>query len=271
MLGGLLTTHDLTLIGLGFLLAVLLYFFIVRPRQQHIRDEALDRSRDQFIGLASHYLITPITIIQTALAQLQEGDLRITPVERQRLYEIIRKGQQRLWIIAEQFVLISELEQGELRLKSDVNSIEEVVLNAVSSVDVFAREKKLTLLIENALGTVREERFDKRRVRQALIAMLDNAVKFSLEGGKVVVRMETTEDELIVTVYDEGIGMPEDVLRHVTEKFYRGSGIYNFNYEGLGLGLHIAYAIARLHGGVVEFESRQQHGTVARLRLQREG
>ena len=92
------------LVAVGFLLAVFLYILIGRPIQKRKTARELKDKKEQFIGLASHYLLTPITIIQTAVSRLQEADTTLDTTQRMSLYEAIGLGQQRLWIIAEQLV-----------------------------------------------------------------------------------------------------------------------------------------------------------------------
>jgi signal transduction histidine kinase len=255
------------LVALGFLLASLAYFVLLRPRilanmQKRVRD-----TKDQFIGLASHYLLTPITIIQTATARLQEADTTLSLEERQKLYEAISLGEQRLWIIAEQLVLINEIDNSNLELRLEVHDLPDTISSAIAAIDVFARHKKLTIAFEDTTQEIKQARIDTRRVKQAIIAVLDNAIKFSMEGTTINVRLSLNEGIFTLEIEDEGIGMPADVIAHLSEKFYRGSSIYSFDYEGLGLGLHIAYAIVRMHKGNITFQSRMKRGTLVTIEL----
>lgn len=240
---------------------------ILRARITANFEKRLQDSKDQFVGLASHYLLTPITIIQTATNRLQEADATLDTAGRQKLYEAIMAGQQRLWIIAEQLVLINEVDGNHLQLKIEVTDLADVVSSAVAAVDVFARAKKLQIRIENQLQEISQARVDARRLKQAVIALMDNAIKFSMEDTVITVRLWLQDGYFMVQVEDEGIGMPEEVIQHLTEKFYRGSSIYSFDYEGLGLGLHIAYAIITMHTGTMVFQSRPKRGTVVTIEL----
>ena len=269
MIEGLFSTRDLVFLLSGMALSVLIYLLLLRPTIQHRFSHELANMKDQFVALASHYLLTPITIIQTALSRLQEGDLSLTPGERQHMYEAIGMGQQRLWIIAEQLVLINEIDRGVLQLRQDVADVSEVVSAAVAAMDIFARTKKITISLSNDLSGPTQTRLDARRMKQALIAVLDNAIKFSMEDSQIQVQVGQEDGYFVVRVKDQGIGMPEEVLNHLSEKFYRGSSIYSFDYEGIGLGLFIAFAILRLHQGMLQFESKPKLGTITTLRFPR--
>lgn len=255
------------LVGIGMIGAVLLLVLIVVPVMRRRYNRRLQDSKDQFVALASHYLLTPITIIQTAVTRLQEADTTLTLEARQKLYEAIYRGQQRLWIIAEQIVLIHEIENDNLELQIGVGNVAETMSTAVAAMDVFLRQKNLRVTVHNETKEVQEARMDARRLKQALIAILDNAIKFSPDGSTLDVRIFHRGNFFTIEVEDHGIGMSEEVMSHLSEKFYRGSDIYRFDYEGIGVGLHIAYSILRAHRGVVTFRSKEKHGTIAVVEL----
>ncbi len=267
MIEGTWYTQPLLAAIAGALGGALLTGILMQGSLKRFFERRLKESKDKFIALASHYLLTPITIIQTALSRLQESDSSLTMEQRLKLYDAIGMGQQRLWIIAEQLVLINEIDQNNLKPRMDVTDFAEVVGGAVSSMDIFARNKQVSLMFENAIHEPVQGRMDARRIKQAVIAVLDNAIKFSMEGTQVRAQISIEEGDFILRVKDQGIGMPEEVLQHTGERFYRGSSIYEFDYEGLGLGLHIAQAIVTLHGGTVRFDSQPRLGTIATLRF----
>jgi signal transduction histidine kinase len=248
--------------GVGLFLGAAVVGTIVRRRVMISGSKVIASSKNQFVGLASHYLLTPITIIQTAIARLEEGDSTMKAEERQKLYRAIGLGQQRLWIIAEQLILANEIDQNHLELKPSVVDVHELMISGMKAVDGFARAKNIEIRFQSTIAaTAVQTRLDNRRMRQAIIALVDNAVKFSQEGGVVSVVISYENQEYTVSVKDQGIGMDTEILRHLGEEFYRANDIYNFNYEGIGLGLHSATAIIRMHGGMIAFESDKGRGT----------
>lgn len=269
MIEGTWYTNPLLTAVAGALVGAFLTIVILRGQISRLLNARLKESKDKFIGLASHYLLTPITIIQTALTRLQESDATLTLEQRHKMYDAIGMGQQRLWIIAEQLVLINEIDQNNLKPRMDVADFAEIVGSAVSAMDIFARNKQVALMFENTIHEPVEGRMDARRIKQAVIAILDNAIKFSMESTQIRVQISIEEDQFVLRVKDQGIGMPEEVLQHTGERFYRGSSIYEFDYEGLGLGLHIAQAIMRLHQGSIQFASEPKLGTIATLQFPR--
>ena len=253
---------------IGVLISVLVYMsFLKKVLVKHLGSQ-LEERKDQFIALASHYLLNPITVIQTALARLQENDTELSHDQRSQLYEAILRGQQRLWIVAQQVVLVGEIDQEDLQLRASIGDLPDLITDAMKTMDPFAREKKLKLSFINNSRDLNQFRFDPRRMKQAFIALLDNAIKFSNEGGQVTVMLSMASGAVLnVTIEDQGIGMPAGIVDHLTERFYRGTELYNFDYEGLGLGLHIAKAIFAAHQGTLAFESKEKKGTIAIVSL----
>jgi len=224
--------------------------------------------KDQFIALCSHYLLSPITIIQTAITQLQEEGFATTLEQRRKLYENIFRGQQRLWLLAEQFLMVEQLESGQLKLQVAVSNLSDVVTQSIVTVDPFAREKQIIFRVnDDEEHEVREGRFDARRVRLALVAVLENAVKFSPAGSEINITVVERGGIFYIEVADHGPGMSAEILSHLGEGFYRGSSIYNFDYEGMGLGTYVTNRIMQLHGGSVQYASKPGKGAVVQLQL----
>lgn len=253
--------------GFGFLVAILFWILVARRKIIESSDKKLRQRKDQFISLASHYLLNPITIIQSAVASLQERDTSLSSDQRMVFYDAIERGQQRLWIVTEQLILVGEIDQETLRLQVGVSNLYDTISEAIAVIDPFARVKKISLHFDMDTKDLQEARFDARKMKQAIIAVLDNAVKFSLEGGSVRVRLTYQSGIFSIIVEDDGIGMPDSMLSHITEKFYRGTDVYTFDYEGFGLGLHIAQAIIQMHQGALQFVSKPKKGTIATIQF----
>lgn len=246
-----------TLTGIG--LGVLIYYLLVIPRSRRKTAAILRERMDEFVAISSHYLLTPIAIIQTAVTSLQDRDEVMTTDQRQHMYEAIFRGQQRLWVLAEQFRIVGEVDNGGLKLNLGVSNVFDVVSDAFEVVYPFAKEKKLEISLKDE--GVAEAKFDVKLIKHAVIAILDNSIKFSNEGGKIQVSVKMNSGLFTVVVEDQGVGMDNEVVSHLTERFYRGNKLYKFDYEGVGLGLHVAQAIMLEHQGSLVFESRKDQGT----------
>lgn len=230
--------------------------------RRDLRD--LQDRQGRFIALASHYLFSPMSIIQNAISLLlTKKDLPDT--ERAHLYEAIERGNQRLLITAGQLLLVDEILRNNLSLDTSVQNLSDLVSGAITFVDPFARHQKVEVRFTDQTREVQQARVDGRRLKQAFVAIIDNAVKFSVEGGMVQVVLSYDKGVFVLQVSDQGPGMPADLLHKVSEKFYRGGSVYAFDHEGLGLGLFIAKSIVSYHQGTLSIDSQPGQGTVVRI------
>jgi signal transduction histidine kinase len=228
--------------------------------------KALYEQGAKFSAIASHYLLSPITIIQMAVNQLQEQDATLTSSERQHLYETIVRGQQRLWITSEQLLVSNEIDNGRFSLSLRVAQPKEVVSDAIVAVDPFSRDKNVKVKFQSDDSSIQSEtRVDPRHLKQALVAVLDNAIKFTPEGGTVSVWVGLVGDIWTIRIEDTGIGMSPEVLSHTSDNFYRGTSVYDYDYDGLGMGLHLARSIIRMHQGNISFVSKPKKGTLVTI------
>jgi len=253
----------------GLIIGFLLCRSIFYGRYRASVDAKEKKRQREFVAIASHYLLNPITVIQTATSRLQEAD-SIDQEERAKLYEAIIRGEQRLWITAEQLILVNQLDEDKLNVQVGAADLNDVVTGAIAAVDTFARQKRVTMHFEDLTRGASEARFDARRMKQALIAIFDNAVKFSAEGGAVEATLRIQDKLCEIVIKDNGVGMSNEVMQQLSSKFFRGNGIYNFDYEGLGLGLFIARTIIAMHGGVMTIDSKPKQGTVVRIDFPKE-
>jgi K+-sensing histidine kinase KdpD len=251
-------------LGIALVLGLLIGFALGRRGG---KGSDLGKTKDQFVSLASHYLLTPISIIQGALSQLQENDSVLKVEERHKLYDSIDKGQQRLWILAEQMLLVNQVESNTLQLKLEAGSLIDIAQGAMTAVDIFAREKNIHLELKNETSTLSALRVDARRSKQAIMAIIDNAIKFSPEGSTVTVDVVQEAHSIAVDIIDMGPGMTEQAINTATQQFSRGTSSLTFDHEGIGLGLYTANAIIREHGCELRFDTSSKKGTTVTLRF----
>jgi signal transduction histidine kinase len=108
---------------------------------------------------------------------------------------------------------------------------------------------------------------DKSRIKQILVNLLDNAIKYSRQGGHIVTSVKAEGNTAVLTVSDDGVGIPADALPHVFDRFYRAEKARTRGTAGAGLGLSIVQAICRAHGGTVSVTSTEGKGTSVQVRL----
>ena len=225
-------------------------------------EETLDRQR-RFVADASHELRTPLTSIHSYAQMLEEWALRDPQIGPESVAAIKRESERMKGLIENLLELARGDEGMKLNLKE--NDLTEVVEEAAESARASVNGK---VLIERP--TPQQEVsavFDRERLRQAISILLDNAVKYSPEGGRVTIGIVEEDGSVRVEVADTGIGIPEDQIPHVFERFYRAEEARST--EGLGLGLSIARQIAEDHRGSIEVRSKPGEGSTFIMRIPR--
>ncbi|MBN1884386.1 MAG: PAS domain-containing protein [Candidatus Krumholzibacteriota bacterium] len=230
------------------------------------RIRQLETLRSEFVANVSHELRTPITSIKGFVETLRDGAIHDTAEAKRFLGIISRQADKMNAIIGDLLMLSSvENEQERSRMRFDRARIKEIAGEAISlcAGRVGQRRVKIELDCPDDLeGTV-----NAALVEQALINLVDNAVTYSEEGG--VVRVSATEEggDIVIRVRDEGIGIREENLDRLFERFYRVDRARSRTLGGTGLGLAIVKHIAQAHGGSVEVESAFGEGSTFVLRL----
>lgn len=224
----------------------------------------MDRVRTDFVANVSHELKTPLTSIRGFVETLEDGAIDDSNKAR-RFLAVIKKHTQRLGNIIDDLLKLSELESGRRMEMSNFDLkdlIDEVVMGFGYA--VTAKHQILDAQIAagdfNILGS-------KERLEQVFVNLIDNAIKYTKAGGKIKVRLAQTDDSVIATVEDNGIGIPKEDIERVFERFYCVDKAHSREIGGTGLGLSIAKHIILAHKGDICIESEFGVGTKVLLTL----
>lgn len=226
----------------------------------------IDKTRklkEEFISSVSHELRTPLTSIKGWSETLSyEG---ISKEELDLGLGIIQDETERLITLVEELLDFSRLASDRIRLQIDMVNVAKLAKDVINQLGVKAREKNITLLTEfkTKEREIVDIQGDKNRLRQVLINLVQNALKFTPEGGYVVVRMSQGEEYTTVSVIDNGIGIQKENLDRVLEKFFQE----DYNKSGSGIGLAISNEIVKLHKGKMILESEKGEGTTITFTL----
>jgi len=220
-------------------------------------DRGLEAAKSDFIATLSHELRTPMTAVLGAAKTLLRDDIALSPERRHQLLEMIGAQGTRLTQITEEVLLANRLDRGDLRIDSERVDLAQLVEHALETMRQDAPES-ISLTAEGngsaALG-------DRDRIEQVLVNLIDNAVKYSPDGGEVVVRTVPAAASVRVEVADQGIGIPPAEQDAVFEKFYRGDPQHLSVPGGTGLGLYICRELVQRMGGSIGVRSRPGEGS----------
>jgi signal transduction histidine kinase len=237
-----------------------------RPPEDDVR-AALDRERElsemksRFVALTSHELRTPLAAILSSVELLEDFSGRLGEEERREILGLIKSSVLRMNGLVGQVQLMSRLDAGKLAFGPrplDVGAVVEEAAGETARSHSAADRIRLGVTGLSALRLA-----DERLVRHIVAALLDNALKYS--SAPVILAAAVEGDNVILTVSDQGIGVPASDLPRLYEAFHRGANVGNV--RGTGVGLHIAHRCVELHGGSISVESAPQRGTTFRVEL----
>jgi two-component system phosphate regulon sensor histidine kinase PhoR len=226
----------------------------------------LEHVRTGFIANLSHELRTPLTAIHGSLETLLEGALD-DPADARRFLEVVFRHTGRLGRLLDDLTDLSNIELGRISLKLVPVDLADAVESVLEIIEPRAERGKvaLTRAIPRDLPPVRA---DRDRLAQILLNLVDNAVKYTPEGGRVTVRAAVREGATVeVVVGDTGTGIPPADLPRITERFYRVDKARSRELGGTGLGLAIVKHLVAAHGGELRIDSRLGEGTVVAFTL----
>ncbi len=226
----------------------------------------LETLRRDFVANVSHELKTPITSIKGWVETLLDGAMK-DPDEARRFLEIVARQSDRLNAIIEDLLSLSRIEQESER--SEVALERGDVLEAIRAAAMVCRDKadKKNVSLEIQRDDEISARINPPLLEQALVNLIDNAIKYSEEGQSVYVEVKKSESEIVVSVRDEGCGIPKEHLPRLFERFYRVDKARSRQLGGTGLGLAIVKHIAQAHRGKVSVDSVPGSGSRFNIHL----
>ncbi|MBD2628633.1 response regulator [Trichormus variabilis] len=218
----------------------------------------VERMKDEFVSVVSHELRTPLTSIHGSLGMLTSGLLPTDSEQGKRLLQIATDSTERLVRLINDILDIERIESGKVKMEQETCNLEELIASAVNVMQPLAAKAEVSLSISSLSVQVWA---DPDRIVQTLTNLLSNAIKFSPAGGMVWLIAQQQEDQVLLTIKDQGRGIPSDKLDSIFERFQQVDSSDSRNHEGTGLGLAICKSIVQQHGGSIWVESVLNEGS----------
>jgi two-component system, OmpR family, phosphate regulon sensor histidine kinase PhoR len=213
----------------------------------------LERIRRDFVANVSHEFRTPLTAIQ-GFAETLIGGAMDDPQNRGRFLGIILEHSRRLARLTEDLLRLSQMDAEQLELEIRAVSVSQLIESCYETAQRRAAEKSLSLSL-HVPSHLPDVAADNRRLQEVVQNLLDNAIQYTLPGGKIVLSAETRNDEVTFTVADTGIGIPQADQPRIFERFYRVDVARSREAGGTGLGLSIAKHLVEAHSGRIWVDS----------------
>jgi signal transduction histidine kinase len=222
--------------------------------------KAMDETKDDFIGMASHQLRTPLTSVKGYLSLVLDGDAgKITSQQRQLLTQAFISSQRMVFLIAD-LLNVSRLKTGKFVIEPTSVNLADMITDEISQLKETAAARELTLEFHKP-AHFPTLNLDETKTRQVVMNFLDNAVYYTPSGGHIVATLTETARSIELRVTDNGIGVPKAEQHHLFSKFYRAKNAQKARPDGTGLGLFMAKKVIIAQGGAIIFDSKEGEGS----------
>jgi len=226
----------------------------------------LDQIKNRFFANISHELRTPLTLLLAPLESLLQRFHRTLDDDTRSLLATMHANGMRLLKLINDLLDLVRLESGRMEIKAEPLEVAEFARGLASAARQVAQDKRIKLetFVDPALGTVLT---DRDKLEKILLNLVFNALKFTPAGGRVTLRAEKQDAELLLVVSDTGMGIAEKNLPFVFDRFWQADGSSKRKYQGVGIGLALVKELVEIQKGKVTVESREGQGTTFTVRL----
>lgn len=218
------------------------------------------RMKSEFVSVVSHQLRSPLSNLKWAIEFLMSG--RADPISEKQLeyFKILKENNERMIELVSDLLIVSRIEQGRMPMKKEKISPEDLIREIIERVEVFAKASnvRVSFKTENELPQILA---DPSQLRLAVENLLDNAIRYVSENGKVEIKLRKKGEGIYFEIEDNGVGIPEKDQKYIFQKFFRSENALRQQTEGSGLGLYIVKSIIKKSGGKIGFQSQENVGS----------
>lgn len=226
----------------------------------------VDKMKSDFVTTASHELRTPIQAMMLGISGVLEGYSGKIDQEVREDLELAKTGIERLMHLISDILDLSRIEAQKIEFIISNTSVAEIIDRAIAEVSTLAQAHRHTI-VKYVPADISDIQADKDRIIQVMINLLSNSIKYSPDGGKIIIKAERKGEKMIFTIADNGYGIPEWAKEEVFQKFFQADSIMSQKVGGSGLGLTITKGIVEKHGGDIYCESPVPKGEFPELPL----
>ncbi|MBI3634069.1 MAG: HAMP domain-containing histidine kinase [Candidatus Yonathbacteria bacterium] len=219
-----------------------------------------DRLKSDFISVAAHQLRTPLSGIKWVLKLLLDGDLGSVSLEQSKMLKRGYDTNEKMIQLVNDLLNVSRIENGKFGYKFEKNDFMKIMKLIIENSQLASRERNIEVVMETH-AELAPFFFDAEKLLIALQNLVDNAIKYTLPGGRVTITTEKQGDYLQVKIKDTGVGIPKEDIHKLFSKFFRAANVVHLQTDGSGLGLFIVKNIITRHGGQVWVDSEETKGT----------
>lgn len=237
---------------------------IVVVIQDVTKQQKLDQMRKEFVANVSHELRTPLTTVKIYTETLIDGAIDDRE-NAMHFLGVMEKEADRMTALVQDLLELSRIDNKQIQLKFVLLDLKDIIEEVLEAQHVHIRKKGHTLSVSYDENDAYFTKGDTFRIRQILHNILSNAIKYTEEEGKISVSMRKQQGKIEISIKDTGMGIPQEDIERIFERFYRVDKARSRKLGGTGLGLSIAKELMLLHGGDIQIESEVGEGTTVLL------
>ena len=231
------------------------------------REKEIDKIKSNFITVASHKLRTPLSEVKWGMELLVMDEKKELSSDQKVILEDCYQANDRIIFEVNSLLNVSEIEQGLFKYKFKVESLEDITVEVIQNMSKFAKKQGVSLKYKEPVRSLPQIRIDKDKISMIIHSLLDNAIKYTSKGGKILIEIKKSNNFLIFSIRDTGIGISISEQEWIFTKFFRGDRAIKIYTEGLGLNLFVAKNIIEKHKGKIWFASTEGEGTIFYFKL----
>jgi signal transduction histidine kinase len=240
-------------------LILVLVFGVVLVTRTVAHELEILKIKSDFVSSVSHEFKTPLTSIKALTERLLDDKVK-NPTKMKQYFSVISQDTDRLTRLVQNVLDFSKIEEGKREYNLSKTNVAEWLGQTIKNFkkENVQRKVKIETQIPKNIPPLN---IDKNAMAQAVINLLDNAIKFSPNNSEIEVIVEKQENKLIIKIKDHGMGIPQKELNKIFDKFYQGTNSIRYSVKGTGLGLTLVKHTVEAHGGKISVESKEDRGS----------
>ena len=223
------------------------------------KEKLIEKMKTEFVSVAAHQLRTPLSAIKWTIRMILDGDVGEINEEQRELLEQTYISNERMIRLINDLLDVSRIEEGRLLYDQEDARIEDVLDSVIEASQEMLRNKNMVLEVNKK--ETPKVRIDKEKIGVVIQNLLENAIKYTEQGGKIKITLDNDEKNVIFKIEDSGVGIPKSQQDRIFTKFFRAENVTRMETNGTGLGLYTTKNIVQAHKGQIWFESEENKGT----------
>jgi len=221
----------------------------------------LDKDKSDFISVVAHQLRTPLSGVKWTLSMLLGGDMGDLNNDQKAFLMKSYESNSRMITLVNDMLVAEGIQSGKVHYGYMHINIIDLIDNVLFEMNPLATKKDISIQYKNKPNNLPQAYIDPETIRSVLQNLLENAIKYTMKGGKIEINIEETNEQLVISIADNGVGIPIDQQKNIFTRFFRASNAIKVETDGSGLGLYIAKTIVEKNNGTIWFKSSEGKGT----------